>query len=661
VSDGWWNDNEAAGDYQYAQTSETQNQLDPNTTYSPPGDAAPIDQYNYVPDPNAPGGYQTYPPGQVAPIDATAFSNTSGQYPNDASMANAIGNNIDLTPTVTADGSAGFGGFQGLPQNEQQTWIDTYGPNAAQYIWAQQSGNMGAAPEGFNALPKDQQNIWYGTYGEYAPQIWQQQSQAAAGGGFLPSPQPDTWAQYNNLIYGPQNNWYDPATGRHTGWGSIGAGTQWTAPGWGVPGFNQEAVQINPELWNQMQNQQWMQQFMPGYIPGSGTYNQYRLDQEGLLTSILGQPVNARYGQGGTGDPTTGLEPQTPQEWLNGPRAFGWDFNMGQTDATRGMDYLANLFGRPDAGSSGISTAAWSAPQQYWAGLADAVQKGIVKASPFGLKALASKGFNVTPPGGPVDLGGSGRTAPGAGPGGTGPMGPGTQAFNYQAAYLDYLSARMNQLEIPGMNQLNQREQDKLAFERAKQSWLEQYQAAQQAEAQRQFNLLQGVREGQLTGTYGGQQTLAAKAQEQQTSLGYLNLLAQLRGPGDIFQYLKVLNGTPGGIRDVVNAAAGAYRMPNTGGGNVTVGGYSNPSDLNTLLGQINNPDFGAEGKNLNLPLPNQINALALQRMTPSQQQSLLGAYEAAGYNPQDVLSIFQNSLPQYSYQGQAGRVGLFR
>jgi hypothetical protein len=240
-------------------------------------------------------------------------------------------------------------------------------------------------------------------------------------------------------------------------------------------------------------------------------------------------------------------------------------------------------------------------------------------------------------------------------------MGPGTQAFNYQAAYLDYMTARMNMLEIPGMKNQDERARDQLAFEQAKQRWLEEYQKQTFGEGQRQFNELQGLRQGELTGSYNGQQTLASRAEQNQTSLGYLNLLSQLRGPGDIFQYMKVLNGTPGGMRDLVNAASGAYRMPSSSGGGPTVGGgYSNPANLDSLLSQMNNPNWGQEAQNLNLPLPNQINALALQRMNPSQQQALMGAYEAAGYNPQDVLSIFQNAMPRYGQQQGAGRVGLF-
>jgi hypothetical protein len=665
VSNGdWWTDNGGAvGDYgqdQNAQTGQVQGQLDPNTTYAPPGTAAPIDQYNFVPDPNAAGGYQTYGPGQSAPIDMAAFSNQTGQYPNDGSMANAVSNQLDLYPTITADGAANLGGYQGLPQQEQQSWQDLYGASLAPYAWGQQTGNYNvpAAQQGFNALPYEQQNIWYGTYGDQAPAIWAQQAAAAGGaapGGFLQSPQPDTWAKYNTLAYSPQNNWYDPATGRHTGWGSIGAGTQWATPGYGVPGFGQQQIPINPEYMKYLET-------APGYIPGSGTYNQYPLNKPGLVGTVGGAPnMNLRYGQGGTGDPTTGLEAQTPQEWVNGPKLFNTTrtSNWGQGDqAGTGLDFIANLFMRSDT-PSGIGTPAWSAPKAYWDGLAQQVAQGTIQPTAQGWAALKAKGYT------PEGIGGAApaqsKSVGGAAGAGTGPMGAGTQAFNYQAAYLDYMTARMNMLEIPGMKNTDDRARDQLAFEQAKQRWLEQYQQQTFGEGQRQFNELQGLRQGELTGSYGGQQTLASRAEQNQTSLGYLNLLSQLRGPGDIFQYMKVLNGTPGGMRDLVNAASGAYRMPSSSGGGPTVGGgYSNPANLDSLLSQMNNPNWGQEAQNLNLPLPNQINALALQRMNPSQQQALMGAYEAAGYNPQDVLSIFQNAMPRYAQQGGAGRVGLF-
>jgi hypothetical protein len=643
----WWNDGSGGdgfGDYNPAQTAQTQSQLDPNTVYSPPGTAAPVDQYNYVPDPNAPGGYQTFAPGQIAPIEATTFSNTSGQYPDDASMATSIANQWNNAATITADG------FAQMPQQDQDQWKSYYGANLAPYAWGQQSGqySVPAGAEGFNNLPLNEQDTWYGQYGAEAPQNWAQQYAQNLMGQQGQSQLGQIRSQAPPYVNNPA---------------SIGAGTQWTAPGWGVPGFGQDAIQINPQLWQQMQNPEWMKANMPGYIPGSGTYNQYRLDQGGLIGNIMGIPTNLRYGQGGTGDPTTGREVQTPQQIVQGPKLFNSTrtSNWGQGDqAGTGLDYIATLFLRPDT-PSGINTAAWSAPDQMWRGLGQQIAQGNIQPTKEGWAVLAQKGLTPQNIGGAAPAQAQQAGYGGAGGAGQGPMGQGTQAFNYQAAYLDYLSARMNALEIPGMKNQNQQFIDQLAFEQAKQKWLEQYQQQTFGEGQRQFNELQGLRQGEMLGTYNGQQTLAAKAQQDQTSLGYLGLLGQLRGPGDIFQYMKVLNGTPGGIRDLVNASAGAYRMPNTGGGNVTVGGYSNGANLGSLMDQMNNPNYGAEAQNLNLPLPNQINAQALQRMTPSQQQTLLAAYEAAGYNPNDVLAIFRNSMPQYAGTGASGRVNLFR
>jgi hypothetical protein len=110
----------------------------------------------------------------------------------------------------------------------------------------------------------------------------------------------------------------DPSQGRSEGWGSIGAGTEGIQYGYGVPGFGQAPIKINerdlPHLYNP--------KVAPGYIPGSGTYNQYRLDQGGLFGTVKGsgstEVVNLRYGLGGTGDPTHGGEIQTPQRYITG-------------------------------------------------------------------------------------------------------------------------------------------------------------------------------------------------------------------------------------------------------------------------------------------------------------------------------------------------------
>jgi hypothetical protein len=134
----------------------------------------------------------------------------------------------------------------------------------------------------------------------------------------------------------------------------------------------------------------------PGYIPGSGTYNQYPLDQPGLFGPIGPNNVvsNTRYGLGGTGDPTTGREVQTPDQWIQGGKLFGSTVtsNWGQTDETRGKDYIATLFLRSDT-PSGIGTPAWSAPQQFWDGLWEEVQRGRIVPTDRGWQLLAEKGY----------------------------------------------------------------------------------------------------------------------------------------------------------------------------------------------------------------------------------------------------------------------------
>lgn len=529
----WWTDaNGAAGDFNPNQTAAAQDQFDSGggTTYAGPGQQAPIDQYNFTPDPNLPGGFAVNEPGSEAPLDQSQFSTLNGNYPDQSSMAQA----------VAAQTAAGM-----------QSVMD-------------ESGNaMTAMPSSYQVTAQPQQ---------YASQ----------SGVYV---NPTAGALPNNLAYA---------------------------------------------------------QSMPGYRPGAMTYNQWNLADPGLLGTVAGTPnVNLRYGQGGTGDPTNGMERQTPQEWVQGGKLFNStrQSNWGQGDqAGTGLDYIATTFLRPDT-PSGINTSAWGAPEPYWQGLAQQIAAGNIQPTNRGWALLQARGMTPQTVGGAAmqqaqsvgvqasGQGASGTSSVGSNPapgaprvasatGATGPMGAGTEAWNYNRALID--------LQTAGLAQNSQQFADKLAFDRAVQQFREEM-------------------------------------GRQQTSLGYLGLTSQLRGPGDLFQYLKVLGGTPGGIRDVVNAAAGKYNMPRTGGGQVTVGGYSNPSDLGDLLDQMNDPNYGDEANNLNLPPPNQISAANLARMSPAQQKVLLAAYEAAGYNVEDVTRIFQNSLPQYAAtQGGAGRVNLF-
>jgi hypothetical protein len=151
-----------------------------------------------------------------------------------------------------------------------------------------------------------------------------------------------------------------------------------------------------------------------------------------------------------------------------------------------------------------------------------------------------------------------------------------------------------------------------------------------------------------LLGTYQGQQTLEAQKQQQQTALQYLTLLSNLRGPADYGQYLRTLGSTPGGLRDLVSAAAGQY-VP---GGGATTGAQPQAASLGSTLGQVGGQgttyqDFQQAGAAL--PPPNQIAPSFYNTATTTQKQLLGSMYEGQGYNVQDVADLYKQSLPRYA------------
>ena len=88
--------------------------------------------------------------------------------------------------------------------------------------------------------------------------------------------------------------------------------------------------------------------------------------------------------------------------------------SQGKLPRDVGMDPLTTLFMRSDT-PSGINTAAWSAPQQYWGLLSEAIGKGYIKPTERGWQALGAKGIS------PQAVGGAATKPPGAG--GVGPGG----------------------------------------------------------------------------------------------------------------------------------------------------------------------------------------------------------------------------------------------
>jgi hypothetical protein len=191
-----------------------------------------------------------------------------------------------------------------------------------------------------------------------------------------------------------------------------------------------------------------------------------------------------------------------------------------------------------------------------------------------------------------------------------------------------------------------------------------------------------------------GQQTLAAQQQafqqqlqtaqfQQQGAQSYLNLLAQLQGPADYGQYLKVLGSTPSGIQGLVNSAAGQY----IAGGGVSgtapqaqtlqnlvgaaggyAGGGTGANAATQTYGQqqqggtaspggMNYQDFLAQAQGL--PPPSQIAPQSFNNMQASQKQMLGSMYANVGYSPQDINSMYQLSLPKYAAGSAAGQTKL--
>ena len=65
---------------------------------------------------------------------------------------------------------------------------------------------------------------------------------------------------------------------------------------------------------------------------------------------------------------------------------------------------------------------------------------------------------------------------------------------------------------------------------------------------------------------------------------------------------------------------------------------------------------YGGQQQQYNLPAPNQIAAQSWNNMAPSQQQMLLGQYEANGWDKNDVQALYNQALPKYAQnQGGAG------
>jgi hypothetical protein len=159
-------------------------------------------------------------------------------------------------------------------------------------------------------------------------------------------------------------------------------------------------------------------------------------------------------------------------------------------------------------------------------------------------------------------------------------------------------------------------------------------------EAVREYNQTFGLDQQKFQASvdqFGQNFGLAQQSEQNKTALGYLNLMAGLRGPANAFQYARTLQGTPQGLTDIVNAAAGRYQL-----GGVPSGEQSQRASLGTLLSDVNGgaATAGAPGQTFNasaipdvsgLPAAGQINSRAYNQMLPTQRDLLWGAYEYGG------------------------------
>lgn len=501
-------------------------------------------------------------------------------------------------------------GYWALPQETRDLFENTY-PGSGAYQWAIQSQNLPAPPPGFSALPLDQQATWFGQYQEQAPSIWQQQSQQNA-----------------------------------------------------AQAAAQQAVASTPYQFPFLPNyQQWALR-QPGYVPGSGTYNQWRLDRPGLFDPATG--FNLQMGSGGPGDPNTGAEAQQTALAQGTTRYFG---GGGIGNVPDELAPALNYFLRSDT-PSGLSTSA--PPPEAFGYLQQAIQRGYIVPSAAGIAYLQQQGqpaagaFAAAQARGPV------AGAGGAGAGG--PGGAGT-AQGASASVAASLAAEQAAQQVY-REWLMRTGDERIAFEKATQAWTQTFSERQQGFTEEQTRWNRGITEAGLTGQYQGQQTQQAQeqaflqdlanrqlqqqiaAQQQGTALNLLQLGSQLRGPANYAQYLQMMGQTPQGLRDLVGGLAGQYNFAGSSGPT----GATTPASLQTLATDLLAPGGGQQAQDYQqatrgLPAPNQVNLANWTQANPTGRALALNAYEAKGWDPNDVQQMIAASAPRYTF-GSGGSTG---
>ena len=172
------------------------------------------------------------------------------------------------------------------------------------------------------------------------------------------------------------------------------------------------------------------------------------------------------------------------------------------------------------------------------------------------------------------------------------------------------------------------------------------YQGQQTLQAKAQ-EFQQRVSEAGLTGTWNGQKTQAAIGQENQTALGLMGLQAQLQGPRNWDRYQSTFNATPGGLRDVMGAFQGRYTLPGAAGAQATAQGGR--QSVAGLSGDILSGTYGADGTQQPEAVgnPYQADVRNWSRMQPSQREMILGRAENQGWYGDDFTNMINSTAPR--------------
>jgi hypothetical protein len=118
-------------------------------------------------------------------------------------------------------------------------------------------------------------------------------------------------------------------------------------------------------------------------------------------------------------------------------------------------------------------------------------------------------------------------------------------------------------------------------------------------------------------------------------------------------------------VSQATQPAANYQYSPSATGSQINQSGWAGanaqPTQAQNAQGNGTNM-YGAQPQpqnQMNLPAPNQIAAQSWNNMAPSQQQMLLGGYEAQGWDKNDVQALMNQSLPKYG--SNAATAGTWR